>query len=411
MSLDLEQLRFLATPLGRELLALDLPGDELAAQRALRKRCDAREAVAVVVLKALRRRARASGKFPPELADNLLATDTLLQQASSIRLARYVGGRLAPIAGESPIVDLCCGIGGDAIGMAQAGARVVGYDRSDVAILCAQSNAAAAGVGEHCTFHRDDVMSVEIDPAAVVHLDPDRRATGHRAVQMEDYDPPPAFLRRLVETTRAGAIKLSPMLEWQTLGFWKGASLEYVSEGGTCRQLVLWWGEAAREQLVSATVVYGKDAAPQAATLGAVEAPKRIGPLGAFLVEPDAAVIAADAVDTLAQQHGLWRIDHRVVWLFGDRPADTPLARSYRILQEAPGRREDVKKAINALGGGLVVIKPRGLHVDTDRMQKTLRGKGDRPLVVFWYRLGDQQKVLIGEELTAEIAKGAEKKR
>ncbi|MCE5276694.1 MAG: methyltransferase domain-containing protein [Planctomycetaceae bacterium] len=403
MSLDLEQLRFLATPLGRELLALDLPGDELAAQRALRKRCDAREAVAVVVLKALRRRARASGKFPPELADNLLATDTLLQQASS--------GRLALIAGESPIVDLCCGIGGDAIGMAKAGARVVGYDRSDVAILCAQSNAAAAGVGERCTFHRDDVVSIEIDPASVVHLDPDRRAAGRRAVQMEDYDPPPAFLRRLVETTRAGAIKLSPMLEWQALGFWKGASLEYVSEGGTCRQLVLWWGEAAREHLVSATVVHGKDAKPQAATIGASEAPKRIAAIGEFLVEPDAAVIAADAVDTLAQQHGLWRIDHRVVWLFGDRPAETPLARSYRILQEAPGRREDVKKAINALGGGLVVIKPRGLHVDTDRMQKTLRGKGDRPLVVFWYRLGDQQKVLIGEELTAEIAENTQQKK
>ena len=397
MSLDLQQLEFLCTTEAKELLALDLPADELAAQKFLRKRCTAEQAIAVIVLRQVRRRAVRGGKFPPELAEKLLATDTLLQQASSMRLARHVGGQLAAVAGGKPVLDLCCGLGADTMGLALAGADVVAYDTSDVALACARANAAAAGVADRCRFERADVTELALDAGAVVHIDPDRRGSGRRVVSLDDCDPPQAFLRKLVAETRVGAVKLSPMLHWREVGLWEGASLEYLSEGGVCRQLVIWWGLPDRVGTVRATVVTGEAAEPQAATLVAQRAEIRIGPLGTYLVEPDAAVIAAHATDDLAAAHGLWRIDPRLVWLFGDEPVDIPLARSYRILGEAPGRRKDIAKAVRDLGGGVVRVKPRGVRVNTDKMQKALRGKGDRTLVVFWYRLGEHLKALVAE--------------
>ena len=73
-----------------------------------------------------------------------------------------------------------------------------------------------------------------------------------------------------------------------------------------------------------------------------------------------------------------------------------PWTRSYEILQTVPGREREIRIALKKLDTGLVEIKSRGVTINTDALQRRLRGKGDRPLVVIWTRMGDKQKAFIG---------------
>ena len=145
-----------------------------------------------------------------------------------------------------------------------------------------------------------------------------------------------------------------------------------------------------------ATAVWGEMGDPQSESIPADAPPAPFGEIGPWLIEPGPEAIAAHAVDALAARDGLWRAYPGMLWLFGAEPVDSHLARSYEILQAVPGRERDIRIALKKLGAGLVEIKSRGVTIDTDALQRRLRGKGDRRLVVLWTRMGDKQKAFIG---------------
>ena len=396
MSLTIDQLAFLRTAEAAELLEMSLTPDPLGALGDLRKRTSADNAAAVAELRKLRDRAEASGRFPREWARILLATDKLLQQASSARLAGDVGRELARRAGGRSVIDLCCGLGADAVGLALAGMDVIGVDIAPEAIMCATHNAERLGVSGRCEFVQADATCFEIPEGATVHVDPDRRASGRRAVALADHEPDEGFLRELVGRTAAGALKLSPAFSADALVGWPEVAVETISEGGVCRQCLLWWPTERRSS--RATVVGGEAADPQTTSIEAgVADPARLDEPGEWLIEPDAAVIAAGGVDDLAAAHGLWRIDASLAWLFGPQRLETPLATSFRVLREVPGRPRDVRKAIADLDGGVVEIKPSGLRLETAELQRDLRGRGQRRLTVLWTQFGRRQTAFIAE--------------
>jgi len=395
--LTLKQLAFLASAPGRELLAADLPDDPLAAQTALRKRCNPTEAAAVAEMRRLRGRAEASGRFTPAFARGMLGTDVLLQQASSYRLSGYVGQQLADLAGGREVLDMCCGLGMDAIGAALGGANGRGIDIDDRAVFCATHNARLAGAERRCSFDTADVTAIDLPGDAVVHVDPDRRATGRRTVLIEDYAPPARFLRGLITRTRAGTMKLSPALDRSALADWPDVETEYVSEGRVCRQLVLRWGRGRAGR--RATVVWGSMADPKAESIEAdPSAVAKVAEPAEWLIEPDPAVIAAGAVDALAARYSLHRIGAALAWLFGDGPVESPLVRSYHVLARTAGRESNIKRALRSLGAARVTVKPRGLKLNTDKLQRRFSSrKGTRDLVVLWCRLARREEAYIAE--------------
>jgi SAM-dependent methyltransferase len=410
MPLTLRQLEFLASARAQPLLAMDLPSEPLPALTALRRVASADEASAILALRQLRR--RAMEKFPPELAGGLLATDELLQQASSLRLATYKARRLAGQFRGAEAIDLCCGLGADSLALAAAGARVVAYDWAEAAAFCARCNARVAGLADRCEVRQADVTELDLPRDAVVHVDPDRRPAGRRRISVKDYSPDEAYLRGLPGRTMAGAMKLSPAMDYHALADWADVELEYVGELGQCRQLVVWWGlggaashdgaapadRPAGRQTRRATVVFGDLADPRSVSLPAgLAGAAPVQPPGDWLIEPDPAVVAAGAVDDLAAQHGLWRFDRRIAWLFGHQPIDTPLAGSFRVLAVVPARIQRIRQAIRDADGGQVEVKPRGLRLDTDAAQRELRGHGHRPLAVLWCKTGHKQLAFLCE--------------
>jgi len=412
MDMTAAQLEFLAGARAAEFLEMPLPADELRALGLLRRSCSPEESRAVMALRSLRKRAVGTGRFPQELAGKMLATDKLLQQASSMRLAIWKGRRFAEMLETSrtdavdaaelapEVWDLCCGLGGDVIGLARAGLKVRGVDSDPAALLCATHNARAAGVGELCRFELADVEQLDLPAGVAVHIDPDRRASGRRSIEFANFSPGEAFLAHLTRKTAAGAMKLPPGADAAELESIQAGLFEYVSEAGVCKQLVAWWhgGQAASEDRPGrrATVLTGPLDDPHATSIKAGMAPYApIREPGKWLVEPDPALVAAEAVDDLAEAEGLWRIAIGLPWLFGDRTVSTPLASCFEVLADVPGRKRDIAKAVRKLGGGRVEVKTRGVKLDTDSLQRQLRGRGNRPLAILWCRQGPKQRAFI----------------
>ncbi len=409
MALTLAQLEFLSGPSGVAALSIGLPDDPLAAQKKLRKSYSYDEACAIGHMRELRQRAVAVAKFSRELAAEMLLSDELLQQCSSLRLANYVGRQMAEMAaGRLEVLDLCCGLGGDAIGLAVAGLEVRGYDISPEAIVCSAHNARVAGVAERTKFATADVTQLDIPSDAIVHIDPDRRSGGRRVVGLSELKPGEEFLRSLVQNTTGGAMKLSAAMDFSELDDWPDVRLEYVSEDGVCKQLVVWWSPERLRLTASssqagedaparcATAVWGAINDPQSESISADAPPAAFGEVGRWLIEPGPEVIAAHAVDALAARDNLWRAYPGMLWLFGKESVDSHLARSYEIIETVPGREREIRIALKKLDAGLVEIKSRGVTINTDALQKRLRGKGDRRLVVLWTRMGDKQRAFIG---------------
>ena len=118
--------------MGGELVARveqELPAAATAASPALvarlRRSHDSALVSAALELVAARRKARAKFERPDELWCDLAG----VEQASDGRVAAWKAARMREVlGGGAEILDLCCGIGGDAMAMAAAGLAVTAID-------------------------------------------------------------------------------------------------------------------------------------------------------------------------------------------------------------------------------------------------------------------------------------------
>ena len=102
----------------------------------------------------------------------------------------------------APVLDACCGIGGDAMGLADAGLAVTAADLDP-------RRAWMAGHNAGCGSLAGDVRQIG-GSSRGVHADPARRSGGKRTRQTEDFDPPLPDLLGLLERAELGALKLHP---------------------------------------------------------------------------------------------------------------------------------------------------------------------------------------------------------
>ena len=114
-------------------------------------RQDLPQTKAHLVLEQLELRRRGAEKF--ERAGSMFFSRLGLEQATDQWVAGYKAGRFA--AGE-PVADLCCGIGGDLLGLAQRG-PVRAVDRNPIAVVLARANVSAnSQIGmQEVIFERD----------------------------------------------------------------------------------------------------------------------------------------------------------------------------------------------------------------------------------------------------------------
>lgn len=388
--LDAADIAWLRTTEGRHALELgaSLPHDPIRRQDGLRKRFARDRARAACELLALRE--RAARRFAA--ADRMFWTHDGLEQASAPAVARWRTQRF-PIG--ATVVDLCCGIGSDAIALAER-CTVLAVDRDATHAACTQANAEALGLANkvHVACADATVLRLHGDAA---FLDPCRRPAGTRQRSGALYEPPLSFIEQVCAAIPNLAVKVSPAIPDQELDAYN--RVEVVSEKGECKEAVLWFGAIGPTARRSATVLpgghtlIGRDAPP----------PSVSKPLG-WLLEPDPAVIRADLVPELAEDIDAAVLDPIHVWLTADTPVRTPFATAYVIRDVLPMSIRRLRERLRAMDACAEVIKRRNVPFEPEVVRHQLAGTGTAPVVVAITRIAGHVIALICDPPTPQVS-------
>ncbi len=395
--MDTAELAALLTPEGLRLLdglpPVESTDDVARAVSRLRAARHSPDLVSAVVGQA-RLRVRARAKFGA-FADGLLFTPAGLEQATRMPVAALHAGRFRS-AGVERVADLGCGIGGDALAFAGAGLRVLAVDADEVTAALAAYNLSPFRPDVEVRHARAE--DVELAPGDAVWLDPARRTAGHAEtsrVGPGDYAPPPEWAFTLA-AARATGIKLGPAFDREAIP--AGAEAQWVSADGTVVELALWFGALARPGVKRAALVLQDGAAHElTATTDAEDAPVR--GLGAFVHEPDGAVIRARLIGDVARSLDAGMLAPRIAYLTGDTPATSPFVSTFRVRETLPADPGRLAKALRERGIGTLEIKKRGVDVDPAALRRRLKLRGDEAATLLLTRVGARRLAVLADRV------------
>jgi hypothetical protein len=376
--LDLPTFRRLLSSEGQAALTA---AEELAPTQATYLSCHQRlrkrfsdELVKAALETALLRR-KATDKFSH--ADRMYFTREALEQASGEEVSQYRAQRFARFG---HVADLCCGIGGDLIGLAGV-TRATAVDADSLRLAMAAENTRAYESSDRVTFIEGDALAVPLPDIEAAFCDPDRRAGGRRHLRLAEYAPPMDAVRGRFPAGFPLAVKVAPGVPWDDLRS-LGAEAEFISVDGELKESCLWFG-GLRSAGRRATVL------PLAASLTAEQpaTAESAGPPLAFLYDPDPAVIRSGLVADLGRLIGARPIDPEIAYLTSDRQMPTPFAKCYAIEEAMPFHARQLGERLRLMNVGVVTLTKRGSAVDVDELRRKWKLTGPEVRTVILTRV------------------------
>jgi len=337
----------------------------------------------------LRRRARDKFADPSEM----FFTRNGLEQCTDEVLARYKAARFPQ---DQPVADLCCGIGGDALALAARGA-LTAWDADPVTALFARCNLNLTARNQF------EVKASKADASAVLnvaawHIDPDRRATGERTIELNDYEPGPELLQQLLRTNPNAAVKIAPAAEVHAAE-WLACERQWLGSRGECRQQVLWFGELAlhpQEHVASVVSASGEANSfigkPNLSLIPAAS-------IHSYLYELDATVLAAHLAGAIAAEHQLSAITAGGGYLTADHFMQQPLLTPFRVRDVLPYDLRKLKSYCREHRLGQLEIKKRGVELQPHFVRRQIIADGDDAAVIFITPLADNVKAIVAERM------------
>lgn len=403
----MSELRALLTPEGLALLdgvePIASTAEVARAVSRLRAAGHPPELVTAVVGQAALR-SRATAKFGA-FGARMLFTRAGLEQATRLGVAARHAQRIRQ-AGITSVADLGCGIGGDALAFAGAGLDVLAVDADEVTAAIAAYNLApfaqtdageSAVVVQHGTAEQ-----TELGGYGAVWMDPARRTSGHsetRRVSADDYSPSLDWAFALASRLPTG-IKLGPAHDRDALP--PDAEAQWVSADGSVVELVLWTSALARPGVRrAALVIRGERSHELTSGADAEDAPVR--ELGAFVHEPDGAVIRARLIGDVARSLDAGMLDPKIAYLTSDAALTSPFVQSFRVRETVSANPKAINAALKAGGIGTLEIKKRGVDIDPAAFRRKLTLRGDASATLILARVGAQRLAILADRVPPAV--------
>lgn len=319
-------------------------------------------------------RKRATQKFP--FAGEMFFTRRALEQSTDFWVARHKARRFPA---DREVTDMCCGIGGDLLGLAERGA-VTGVDLNPVMALFANENAHAADVQMRVATKVQNVEDLlgEVD---LWHIDPDRRPGGKRVSQLEHSLPDAIWIKELLKQHPSGAIKLAPGVRNEVLKA-ETVEWEFISRDGEVRQQVIYFGSLVQRAGVCTCSVLSRDGVLLGTFSAVKEEASYLSPplaesMGRFLYEPEASITAAGLEAALAYEYGLGFTSAPRGYFTGDEEIVDPVMQRFEVIASMPFDRRRLKAWLKSRGIGRLEVKSREKSVEANRLQKELATHGE----------------------------------
>jgi hypothetical protein len=376
--------------------AAELAVDPLAAVSTLRRDLSAERTH--LVLQQVDLRHRAKNKFTA--ANRMFFTPVGLQQATDEIVAQYKALRFVAV---DRVADLCCGIGGDLLALA-VDHPAVGVDRDPAVCVIAEANAAAYDC-PGATVVSADVTEFPLDEYVAWHLDPDRRPAGRRTTRVELHEPSVDAMNTMLDHGGDAAIKLAPAAvlpdTWE-----QTAELQWISRRRECRQLVGWFGRLAqhpgkRTASVLTTSIGEAPATEVRTVIGEADVEIPVAPIGRYLFEPDAAVLAAHLSGALAAEHDLAAVSTSFGYLTGDHPITDDALVGFEVWEVLPYHVGRVKELLRQRNIGRLEVKKRDVPLDPDQVRRQVRVPGDQSATLLLTQVQGKTTAILAERIMA----------
>lgn len=388
------ELRELLTSDGLRLLS-SLPAWN-SADDVVRSVTDLRKAghspvLVAAVLHQSRLRARAAAKFGP-FAERMLFTSAGLEQATRLSVAAMHAGRFRE-AGFTRVADLGSGIGADALAMAAIDLEVTAVELDEVTAALAAYNLAP---WPNATVVHDDATAFDLTGFDAAWLDPARRSATKRLSDPADWTPSLDFTFGLASRIPVG-VKLGPGIDRSLIP--AGSEAQWVSVDHEVVELGVWFGPLARDGVGRAALVITGEGSSELTASGDsddVEA----GDLGAFVFEPDGAVIRARLIGDLGRSIDAHMLDPQIAYLTSDEASNTPFASCFRVIERFAFDEKSLKKELAAREIGVLEIKKRGVDIDPAVLRKRLGLRGTESATLIVTRIGEKRVALLAERIS-----------
>lgn len=393
--MERNELLELLTPEGLRLLdilsAEENPGDPVARVSRLRAAGHSPTLVAAALTQDRLRR-KATGKFA-EFAGRMLFTQAGLEQATRLRVAALHAGRFREL-GATSLVDLGCGIGGDALAAAALGITVTAVERDEITATLASYNLAPF---DNARVVHSPAEEIDLGAFDAIFLDPARRTAGHaetsRLTRAADYSPSLDFAFGLAETTPVG-IKLGPGFDREDIP--AGWEAQWITVDGQVVELGLWSPALARPGITRAALVIGADGMHE--LTAAEDSPDvDVRDLGEYIYEPDGSVIRARLIGDLARTLEAGMLSPGIAYLTGDLAADTPFAARFRVVDRFSLDEKLLKRELRARDIGTLEVKKRGVDIDPAAFRKRMALKGKAAATLILTRIDGRHAALLVE--------------
>ena len=416
--MDLDVVGWLASDAGRAALAAATAYDEAAHARAAAGEAGAvdplRAAAALrrelpgadpahlaAALTQVRLRRRARSRLGDQV-DHLLLTEDGAEQATRTAVAD-LRARMYADAGATHVADLGCGLGLDTLAFARAGLAVTAVERDPVVAELARLNAAAAGLDHLVRVITGDVTDAAVLDAALAgadaaYVDPARRDTAQRTggrsarvADPADWSPPWTWVEAVAAQVPRTAAKVAPGVPHAMTPY--GGRTTWTSVDGQLVEAEIAWPALAEgDDVRRARVIRGGEAVVLGSTVALDgETPPPVGPVGAWLHEPDDAVIRAGLVRAVAAQLDGRLLDPHVAYVTTDDGIDlAPLTARYAVAHALPYDLDALRALLVADSVGTVVVKKRATSLDVDDVRRRLKlPSAAGSAVVLLARIGD----------------------
>ena len=354
-----------------------------------------------------RLRAKGHDKFG-DLADGMLFTADGLEQATRLEIAARHAGRLRA-AGISEVFDLGCGIGADAMAIAGVDLKVIAVDADEVTATVAGVNlrhwpAASAFIG---TVEGTQLPAGDGARHTAAWLDPARRTPGvtdangrtRRVFNLDSISPSWSTVQSIARALPATGAKMSPSFPHGAIP--AGAEAQWTSLAGEVLECAIWWGPLVSRVGRSAVVIGSQGRswtvreADAGTAGGAAPVAASLAQVGAWLYEPDRAVIRAGLTGALTSVVDGFELDSGVGYVTSNRCVDVGYARRFAVTESMPLNVKALRAWLRDRDVGRVTIKKRGVALDADALRRALRLSGSVEMTLVLTRVKNEQVCLV----------------
>jgi THUMP domain-like len=354
-----------------------------------------------------RLRTKGHDKFG-DLADGMLFTADGLEQATRLEIAARHAGRFRA-AGMREVFDLGCGIGADAMAIAGLDLKVIAVDADEVTATLAGVNlrhwpAASAFIG---TVEGTQLPTGEGARHTAAWLDPARRTPGvtdargrtRRVFNLDAISPSWSTVQSIARALPATGAKLSPSFPHHAIP--DDAEAQWTSLAGEVLECTIWWGALVNRVGRSAVVIgsHGRSwtvrEADAGSAGGAAPVASSLTQIGAWLYEPDRAVIRAGLTGALTSVVDGLELDSGVGYVTSDRCVDVGYARRFAVSESMPLNVKALRAWLRDRDVGRVTIKKRGVALEAEALRRQLRLSGSVEMTLVLTRVRNEQVCLV----------------